>query len=187
MTEIVINSNFIKDENSYRIVSNPSQTIVSPKDEFDRVSSYGPRIQEYMNTLPGIAPELDKFLIMALIYGESRGNPRARNKLPARGISQFIDGTAVAMGVLDPYNYEDCLKGKVRFTNEAMVFMKKHFKDVNTVRAYTIAAHLAGQGGALKRYKTGGDLTTGITIRNYVANAEKYYRKFGGPGFTLPA
>lgn len=186
MAEIVVNSNFSKEINSYKVVSNPSQRILSPTDEFQRVSSYGPMIDELLNSLPGRNAELDKFLIMALIYGESRGNPRARNVLPARGISQFIDGTAVEQGVIDPYNYADCLKGKVKFANAGMTYMKKHFKDIDTIKAYTIAFHLGGY-GVVKNYKTLADLTTKISIKNYVAQAEKYYRKFGGPGFTLPA
>jgi len=58
-----------------------------------------------------IEPELSA----ALIARESGFNPHAVSKTGAKGLGQLIDSTAAGMGVTDPFDIEDNLRGSLGY------------------------------------------------------------------------
>jgi len=61
---------------------------------------------------------LDRDFFTRLIWRESRFDPNARSPANARGIAQFIDGTAVLRGLQNPYNPAEALQVSARYLAE---------------------------------------------------------------------
>lgn len=66
------------------------------------------------------ANNIDPAILLALINQESGWNPRARSKVGAIGIGQFMPGTARKMGV-DPLNPYSAIDGTARYLKNALI------------------------------------------------------------------
>ncbi|MCS7308828.1 MAG: lytic transglycosylase domain-containing protein [Armatimonadota bacterium] len=104
-------------------------------------------------TLPGGIGELieriaqeegvDAALVRAVVQVESGGNPNAVSPKGAMGLMQLMPRTAEAMGVRDPFDPEQNLRGGVRLLRGLL----NEFGDVRLA----LAAYNAG-GPAVRRY-----------------------------------
>jgi len=65
----------------------------------------------YYSRLYGVDPDLTR----AIIWVESRGNPRSVSPKGARGLMQLMPGTARAMGVTDPFDVDQNIRGGLRY------------------------------------------------------------------------
>lgn len=97
----------------------------------------------YMDITPIIIREakkngLDPIVLKAVIQTESRFNPRAVSCAGARGLCQLMPGTARIMGVRNPFDPEESIKGGARYLG----LMKKKFKTLELM----LAAYNAGPG-----------------------------------------
>ena len=61
------------------------------------------------------AAGLDRGLVRAVAYVESRGNPRAQSPVGAQGLMQLMPGTAKALGVSDPFDPQQNANGASRY------------------------------------------------------------------------
>lgn len=69
----------------------------------------------------GLPKELRPYFV-ANIKVESNFNPQAQSHAGAQGIAQFIPTTAAAMGVVNPYDPEDALRGSARYWNQLRAY-----------------------------------------------------------------
>lgn len=82
---------------------------------------------------------MDDELVKLIIEKESQFNPRAVSKSGAIGLMQLMPETAEALGVKDPYNPQENIKGGVKFLRD---LFDKFGGDLEL----TLAAYHAGPG-----------------------------------------
>lgn len=87
--------------------------------------------------------EVDEALVRAVVQVESGGNPNAVSPKGAMGLMQLMPGTAEAMGVSNPFDPEQNLRGGVRLLRGLL----NEFGDVRLA----LAAYNAG-GPAVRQY-----------------------------------
>jgi hypothetical protein len=87
----------------------------------------------------GIAPTL----LAALLQAESGYNPRALSPVGAQGIAQFMPGTALGMGLADPFDPTQAIPAAARL-------LAGHIRSFGSA-ALALAAYNAGP-GAVQRY-----------------------------------
>jgi soluble lytic murein transglycosylase-like protein len=102
-------------------------------------------VQEAVRLYPQVRPEL----VRAIIATESNFDPRAVSKRGAKGVMQLMDDTGRAMGVDDPFDTRQNVRGGVRYFAQLLT---KYGGD----EAKALAAYNAGPGAV---DKAGGDLT----------------------------
>lgn len=81
---------------------------------------------------------IDADLLHALIQAESGGNPMAVSSAGAQGLTQLMPGTARGLGVTDPFNPEQSVRGGARYLGQ----MLRQFPTVEQA----LAAYNAGPG-----------------------------------------
>ncbi|MGC8782901.1 MAG: lytic transglycosylase domain-containing protein [Armatimonadota bacterium] len=86
---------------------------------------------------------VDEALVRAVVRAESGGNPNAVSPKGAMGLMQLMPGTAEAMGVSNPFDPEQNLRGGVRLLRGLL----NEFGDVRLA----LAAYNAG-GPAVRQY-----------------------------------
>ena len=99
---------------------------------------------------------LDPDLVRAIIKTESNFNPRAESKKGAMGLMQLMPSTADALGVEDPFNPVQNVKGGTDYLRDMLKIFKN--KDL------AIAAYNAGP-GAVKKF---GGIPPYSETQNYV-------------------
>jgi hypothetical protein len=106
---------------------------------------------------------LDPDLVKAIIKAESNFNPRAESPKGAMGLMQLMPSTADSLGVENPFNPAQNIKGGTNYLKDLL----RVFKD----KDLAIAAYNAGP-GAVKKH--GGIPPYSETI-NYVKKVNEYY------------
>lgn len=81
----------------------------------------------------------DPNLVAAMMYVESRGNPYAESPAGAKGLMQFMPGTAREYGVTDPFDPEQSIRG-------ACAYLRRLLDDNGGNTAKALGAYNAGQG-----------------------------------------
>jgi len=114
---------------------------------------------------------LDADFVRAVVKQESGFNERATSRCGAAGLMQLMPGTAKGLGVTNPYDAEQNVKGGTKMLANLL-------KTYGGNKELALAAYNAG-GGAVKKY--GGIPPYGETQR-YVKNVLSMYNRYkGGP------
>lgn len=112
---------------------------------------------------------LDADFVRAVVKQESGFNERATSRCGAAGLMQLMPGTARSLGVKNPYDAEDNVKGGTKMLANLL-------KTYGGNKELALAAYNAG-GGAVKKY--GGIPPYGETQR-YVKNVLSIYNRYKG-------
>jgi len=112
---------------------------------------------------------LDADFVRAVVKQESGFNERATSRCGAAGLMQLMPGTAKSLGVTNPYDAEDNVKGGTKMLANLL-------KTYGGNKELALAAYNAG-GGAVKKY--GGIPPYGETQR-YVKNVLSIYNRYKG-------
>jgi len=116
----------------------PVAAVADPAMHTDGVpAAYAAKVQELSHRF-----DLSPALIEALVWQESRWNPRARSPVGARGLAQLMPGTARDLGV-DPDDPFANLEGGARYLREQL---DRFDGDVEKA----LAAYNAGPGRVLR-------------------------------------
>ncbi len=107
---------------------------------------------------------VDPALVKAIVYNESAFDPGAESGAGARGLMQLMPETAASLGVSDPYDAAQNVRGGTRYLRGLL----DRFHDV----ALAIAAYNAGP-AAVERY---GGVPPYAETRNYVRGVLTSYR-----------
>lgn len=99
---------------------------------------------------------IDRDLFAALIEAESAWNPNAVSPVGAKGLTQLMPGTALALGVTDPFDPMQNLRGGARYLRQQI----DRFGSIELA----LAAYNAGP-GAVKKY---GGIPPFPETQNYV-------------------
>ena len=112
---------------------------------------------------------LDADFVRAVVKQESGFNERATSRCGAAGLMQLMPGTAKGLGVTNPYDAEQNVKGGTKMLANLL-------KTYGGNKELALAAYNAG-GGAVKKY--GGMPPYGETQR-YVKNVLSMYNRYKG-------
>lgn len=112
---------------------------------------------------------LDADFVRAVVKQESGFNEHATSRCGAAGLMQLMPGTAKGLGVTNPYDAEDNVKGGTKMLANLL-------KTYGGNKELALAAYNAG-GGAVKKY--GGIPPYGETQR-YVKNVLNIYNRYKG-------
>lgn len=112
---------------------------------------------------------LDADFVRAVVKQESGFNERATSHCGAAGLMQLMPGTAKGLGVVNPYDAEENVKGGTKMLSNLL-------KTYGGNKELALAAYNAG-GGAVKKY--GGIPPYGETQR-YVKNVLNIYNRYKG-------
>ncbi len=121
-------------------------------------------IERYVSTNANEA-RIDPALIEAIIANESGFDPNATSRAGARGLMQLMPQTAASLGVSDPYDPQQNIRGGVRYLRSLL----DRFGNVELA----VAAYNAGP-EAVERY---GGVPPYSETENYVRNVLTSYRE----------
>lgn len=110
---------------------------------------------------------LDSDFVRAVVKQESGFNEHATSRCGAAGLMQLMPGTAKGLGVTNPYDAEDNVRGGTKMLANLL-------KTYGGKKDLALAAYNAG-GGAVKKY--GGIPPYGETQR-YVKNVLSIYNRY---------
>lgn len=112
---------------------------------------------------------LDPEFVRAVVKQESGFNEKATSRCGAMGLMQLMPGTAKSLGVLNPYNAEDNVKGGTKMLANLL-------KTYGGNKELALAAYNAG-GGAVKKY---GGIPPYQETQNYVKSIMSLYQRSKG-------
>jgi soluble lytic murein transglycosylase-like protein len=124
------------------------------------------RIERYIAE-SAAASRIDPDLLAAVISNESGFNPYATSGAGARGLMQLMPQTAASLGVTDPYDPEQNVRGGARYLRALL----DRFGSLELA----VAAYNAGA-AAVERY---GGVPPYLETRAYVHNVLARYRELG--------
>lgn len=169
----------------YRVVTKAT-TIeqASPNTEESKAIFRG-SIQLALQALgPSKDPYLDDKIILAIMEQESSYKTRNRNTLPARGLGQYIYGTQVQVGILDPYNYADAIPNMVDDMNTK--FQKYSYAKSRDERMTCgVMSHYAGVLKPASKFLEVKDRTVNSDPVEYATRIRDRYVRMGGVRFEV--
>lgn len=112
---------------------------------------------------------LDADFVKAVVKQESGFNEKATSHCGAAGLMQLMPGTAKSLGVVNPYDAEDNVKGGTKMLANLL-------KTYGGNKELALAAYNAG-GGAVKKY---GGIPPYQETQNYVKNVLSIYNRYKG-------
>lgn len=143
--ELASNGNFLEISQSESQLKAPSAVNIRPDSELAATfAQSAPRndIRKHIQ-IAAARYGVDSNLVDAVAWQESRYNPRARSSAGAIGVMQLMPGTARQLGVLNPHDVEQNVRGGTAYLREQL----ERF-DNNVPLA--LAAYNAGPGAVLK-------------------------------------
>lgn len=145
----------------YPLVSGSYESVY-PRLSQVQIQELMPRIEAAINTYSR-QYGVDPLLVRAVMKQESGFQPFALSTSGAMGLMQLMPGTAEGLGVTDPYNIEENIKGGVQYLS----YQLNAFNDIELA----LAAYNAGP-NAVKKY---GGIPPYDQTQNYVKNVMNYY------------
>lgn len=132
--------------------------VSTPKTDFD---SYIKKAAQENN--------IDSNLLKAVIKAESGFNANAKSPVGAQGLMQLMPATAKSLGVENPFDAEQNIKGGAKYLSGLL----KRFdgKLENALAAYNAGAGAVNKYGGVPPYKE---------TQNYVKKVLGYHREFSG-------
>ena len=150
---VVSNQPRTGDVRTYAVVNAPATIKTTRPALSRRAQAFEPWILENA-TIHQVRPEL----VRAVIQAESAFNPAARSHKGAMGLMQLMPGTAAELGVTDPYDPEQNIRGGVMYL-KSLLTRYQHNEEL------ALAAYNAGP-GAVARY---GSVPPYRETRDYIA------------------
>lgn len=114
---------------------------------------------------------LDARLVAALVATESSFNPQATSKVGAMGLGQLMPATAKDLGVSDPYDIEQNLKGTANYLS----WLLRNWQTHPQGREYALASYNWGIGHMKRQVAAGESLTS--AQQGYVQRILSHYEK----------
>jgi len=114
---------------------------------------------------------LDADFVKAVVKQESGFNPKATSHCGAAGLMQLMPGTARGLGVTNPYDAEQNVRGGTKMLSNLL-------KTYGGNKELALAAYNAG-GGAVKKY---GGIPPYAETQRYVKSVLSMYGKFKSEG-----
>ncbi|NVK30943.1 MAG: lytic transglycosylase domain-containing protein [Gammaproteobacteria bacterium] len=115
--------------------------------------------------------KVDKNLVKAVVAVESCFDPKAVSHVGAQGLMQLMPRTAQHLGVQNPFNREENIRGGVKYLRELMDRFPNNTK-------LALAAYNAGP-TAVAKY---GGIPPYRETQNYVKKVMKQYQAYSGQG-----
>ena len=130
------------------------------------------RAWHYLPTIETICSRygLDPNLVVSVIEVESAFNPRAVSSKGAQGLMQLMPATAKMLGVTDPFDPEQNLRGGIRYLSYLHDLFNKDL-------SLALAAYNSGEG----RVKRLGRVPHITETRNYVDKVTRLYLGTNNP------
>ncbi len=122
----------------------------------DRMAQYDALIEENA-TVHGVSPHL----VRAVIQQESGFNPRATSHKGAMGLMQLMPATAAELGVSDPYNPSENIRGGVAYLKGLLVKFQQNVE--LALAAYNAGPTAVTKYGAIPPYRETRNYVTRIT------------------------
>lgn len=146
-----------------------SESPVSPMNPFGpgaEVKGFQPAKSDVRAMIESAAGKsgVDAHLLEALVSVESDFNPRTVSKAGAKGLTQLMPGTALALGVTDPMDPQQSLDGGAKYLSQLL----RQYEGNQTL---ALAAYNAGP-GAVQR---AGGVPPYRETQNYVRNVMARY------------
>lgn len=132
----------------------------------EQVKTKKPRTIDQIIEVESKAKGLDPDLVRAVIKAESNFNPKAESPKGAMGLMQLMPGTAEELGVENPFDPSQNIKGGTKYLKELL----DTFKDTNLA----VAAYNAGP-GAVRKYK---GVPPYSETKNYVKKVNSFLNEY---------
>jgi soluble lytic murein transglycosylase-like protein len=143
--------------------------VVSPQLR-DRAAQYDTLIEENA-TAHGVSAHL----VRAVIQQESGFNPRATSHKGAMGLMQLMPATAAELGVSDPYNPSENIRGGVAYLKGLLVKFQQNVE--LALAAYNAGPTAVTKYGAIPPYRETQNYVTRITSAvDAVPKGKKIYK-----------
>ncbi len=143
----------------------PSKASAKPT-ALQRSGNYSELIRKYSRQFG-----VDPLLVRAIIAVESEGNPRATSSSGAQGLMQLMPDTAARVGVRNPFNAEQNIRGGIKYLS--MMFEEFEHLDWEERVTQAVAAYHAGP----NRIKDVGDYRRIPATLRYTQKVASAYEK----------